>query len=310
MTEGLRLYLDCCVFVFGAAIGSFLNVCIYRLPIGKSIVSPPSACPSCGQFIRWSDNIPLVSYVRLRGRCRHCGATFTARYFFVELLTAVMFLTIWVKFPGWLAPIYWLFTGALIVATFIDLKHYIIPDEITVGGVLVGLLASAVYPALQGEQMFILGAFKSLLGVLIGSALIMWIAVFGEQVFKKEAMGFGDVKLMGMMGAFLGWKATVFILMASSVIGAVAGLLLVMRSQGRRQAVGGMKGLLMFWRRENHSDTAYMGLDDWRLSEETDMHAMGSSIPYGPYLAMAAVLWLFVAERVQTWFAPLLTWNQ
>jgi leader peptidase (prepilin peptidase) / N-methyltransferase len=310
MSPGLRLYIDFCVFLFGACIGSFLNVCIYRLPIGKSIVTPPSACPSCGEHIRWFDNIPLVSYLLLRGRCRNCRATFSVRYFFVELFTAMLFLAIWGKAAGWLAPIYWLFTGGLIVATFIDLTHYIIPDEITIGGVVVGLVASAVCPGLHGEAFFILGAFQSLLGMLVGSALIMWIAVFGEKVFKKEAMGFGDVKLMGMIGAFLGWKAAVFILMVSSVIGAVAGLLMVMRSRGRRQAVGGMKGLLLFWRRETHLEAEYLGLDDWRLSEETDLRAMGSSIPYGPYLAVGAVLWLFVAERVQTWFAPLLSWNE
>src|SRR5438128_10291823 len=109
------------------------------MPIGKSIVSPPSACPSCGKFVRWFDNIPLVSYLALRGRCRHCGAKFTARYVLVELLTELMFLTIWVIFGGWRAPIYWIFVAGLIVATFIDFLHLIIPIEITYGGSADGL---------------------------------------------------------------------------------------------------------------------------------------------------------------------------
>ncbi len=290
MTTGLQLYLDLCVFLFGAAIGSFLNVCIYRMPIGKSIVSPPSSCPSCGKAIRWFDNIPLMSYLKLRGRCRHCGAQFTARYFLVELLTALMFLTIWVMFGGWLAAIYWVFVAGLIVATFTDLEHYIIPDSISVGGVFVGFVLSVAYPALQHETFFMLRGVRSVIGILVGSAIVLWVAILGELVFKKEAMGFGDVKLMGAIGAFLGWQATVFTMVAASVVGSISGLLWILLSHERRAML-----------RTSKEDHKYHSLDSWSIRDEMDTHVMGSSIPYGPFLVLGAVLWIFVGNHVQHW---------
>ncbi len=161
---GLQLYIDFIVFSFGAVIGSFLNVCIHRMPLDQSIVFPPSHCPHCNQRIRWADNIPLFSYLALGRKCRNCGAKITARYFLVELLTAVLFLLMWLKLTQWAnpplhgvyllkAPIYWMVIAGLIVATFIDFEHYIIPNEITFGGILAGLFLSAVYPPLQPNDM-------------------------------------------------------------------------------------------------------------------------------------------------------------
>lgn len=186
MSLGLRLYIDLCVFVFGAAIGSFLNVCIYRMPIGKSIVSPPSACPGCGQFIRWFDNIPLFSYLALRGRCRHCGAQFTPRYFLVELMTAVMFLVLWIRFDGWLAPIYWIFTAGLIVSTFIDFEHFIIPNEITYGGVIAGFVLSVIYPPLMHAESIGQAALRSGLGILVGGLSLYLVVELGKIFFGKR----------------------------------------------------------------------------------------------------------------------------
>ncbi|MCS7049876.1 MAG: prepilin peptidase, partial [Verrucomicrobiae bacterium] len=140
----LDWYLTAIVFAFGAVVGSFLNVCIHRLPRGRSIVSPPSHCPKCKQPIRWSDNIPIVSYVLLSGRCRHCHEPISPRYVIVEALTAVFFVTIWWRETGWMVPIYWLFIAGLIVATFIDFEHYIIPDEITLGGCAAGVVLATV----------------------------------------------------------------------------------------------------------------------------------------------------------------------
>ena len=299
MSTGLRLYLDFVVFVFGAAIGSFLNVCIHRMPRGESIVNPPSHCPHCDARIQWKDNIPLLSYVVLRGKCRHCGERINPRYVLVELLTALLFLGIWLKYPfSWLAPVYWMAVGGLIVGTFIDLEHYIIPDEITIGGVVVGFVASILVPSLHGETFLFLSGFKSLLGILIGSALVLWIAVFGELVFRKEAMGFGDVKLAGAIGAFFGWQGAVFALAVSSVIGSIVGLLWVSLSRERRAVTrpacaGSAK------------EISY-NLDAWNIRDEMDAHAMRSSIPYGPFLALVAVLWIFVGEYVPMWYAPLL----
>ena len=296
MSTGLRLYLDFIVFVFGAAIGSFLNVCIYRMPRRESIVNPPSHCPHCNARIRWADNIPLLSYVVLRGKCRYCGGSIRPRYMLVELLTALLFLGIWLKYPlTWLAPVYWVAVGGLIVGTFIDLEHYIIPDEITIGGVIVGFVASIIVPSLHGETFLFLSAYKSLLGILIGSALVLWIAIFGELIFRKEAMGFGDVKLTAMIGAFLGWQGAVFALAASSMIGSVVGSIWVLMSRERRAMA-----------REASADQTRHNLDAWSIRDEMDTHTMRSAIPYGPFLALAAVLWIFVREYVQVWYAHLL----
>ena len=296
MSSGLRLYLDFVVFVFGAAIGSFLNVCIYRMPRGESIVNPPSHCPHCNARIRWVNNIPLLSYVVLRGKCRHCGGRIRPRYVLVELLTALLFLGVWLKYPmSWLAPVYWVMVGGLIVGTFIDLEHYIIPDEITIGGVVVGFAASILVPSLHGETFLFLSAFKSLLGILIGSALVLWIAIFGELIFRKEAMGFGDVKLTAVIGAFLGWQGAVFTLAVSSVIGSVVGLLWIFLSRERRAVA-----------HETPAEKTYHNLDAWSISDEMDTHMMHSSIPYGPFLALAAVLWIFVGGRALIWFGSLL----
>ena len=186
MSPGLHLYLDFCVFLFGAAIGSFLNVCIYRMPIGRSIVNPPSACPSCAQPIRWFDNIPLISYLALRGKCRHCGATFTARYFLVELLTALMFLMIWIMFKGWLAPIYWVLAAGLIAATFIDFEHFIIPNEITLGGIVVGFVFSLLYPPLVEAHSVGQAAARSALGIVVGGAALFLVVEVGKVFFGKR----------------------------------------------------------------------------------------------------------------------------
>jgi len=296
MSTGLRLYLDFVVFMFGAAIGSFLNVCIYRMPREESIVNPPSHCPHCNARIRWVDNIPLLSYIVLRGKCRHCGGRITPRYMLVELLTALLFLGIWLKYPlSWLAPTYWVAVGGLIVGAFIDIETYIIPDEITIGGVVVGFVASIIVPSLHGETFLFLSGYKSMLGILIGSALVLWIAIFGELIFRKEAMGFGDVKLTAMIGAFFGWQGAVFALAAACVIGSVVGSFWIILSRERRAVA-----------RESSAAGACYNLDAWSIRDEMDTHAMRSSIPFVPFLALAAVLWIFVREYVSMWYAPLL----
>jgi leader peptidase (prepilin peptidase)/N-methyltransferase len=299
MSMGVRLYLDFVVFVLGAGIGSFLNVCIHRMPRDESIVSPPSHCPHCNARIRWMDNIPLLSYMALRGKCRYCRAQISPRYVVVELLTALLFLGVWLKYPlSWLAPIYWVVVGGLIAGTFIDLEHYIIPDEITVGGVVVGFVASIFVPSLHGETFAFLSGFKSLLGILIGSGLVLWVAIFGELIFRKEAMGFGDVKLTAMIGAFFGWQAAVFALAVASVIGSVVGSLWVLLSRERRAIARPACA--------GSAEKANYSLDAWSIRDEMDTHAMRSSIPYGPFLAIAAVLWVFMGEHVRMWYAQLL----
>jgi leader peptidase (prepilin peptidase)/N-methyltransferase len=350
-----------CFFVLGCIVGSFLNVCIYRLPTGMSIVTPRSHCPHCKYSIPWYLNVPLVTWLALRGRCKNCGVPISFRYFVVELLTGVVFLSCWLVFGAkspWLAIVYAIFLSGLIVATFIDFEHFIIPDEITLGGMAVGLVASFALPLLQGANTLTVGIARSFVGALVGVAVVYailrlgkWLfgrqrlkwpkaskIVFGESslhlpdkeipyddlfyrksdtivlhartvelvdrgyenvilrlalragvleihqedreaekldpegiqhleavgteiVLPREAMGLGDVKFMGAIGAFIGWPGVIFSLMLSSMIGAAVGVTLI-----------------ALRRRE------------W-----------SSRMPYGPYIALAAAIWIFGGKKLVPW---------
>jgi leader peptidase (prepilin peptidase) / N-methyltransferase len=346
-------------FVFGCVVGSFLNVCIHRLPLGESIVSPPSHCPHCRYSIPWYLNIPLVTWVFLGGKCRNCGAPIAVRYFLVELLTGLLFFGCWVAFGHQsvgLALICSLFLAGLVVATFIDFEHFIIPDEITIGGMVAGCVASVLVPAIQQQSSLIAALKASLFGMAVGAAIIYIIlrggklvfgreklkltgetrivfgetalhlpdrqvlygdifyresdtvrfhartlelvdrcykdvqvclsrgklqvddevldpekvphmeAIISEIVLPREAMGLGDVKFMAAIGAFLGWHAVVFSLVVSSLIGSLVGVTLVL--VGRR--------------------------------------ALSSRLPYGPYIAMAAALWVFAGPDLVQWYQQVL----
>lgn len=248
----LVLYFTLLAFLGGACIGSFLNVCIYRIPLEQSIVHPRSHCPSCNTLIAWHDNIPLLSFFLLRGRCRHCGTRISARYPLVELLTAVLFLMLWNRYGLDLRTLVYMgLTAALIVATFVDFDHMIIPDRISLGGMPAGLLFSALVPALHGADSARDALIASAVGIVAGSGSLYLVAWLGRLAFKKDAMGLGDVKLLGAIGAFLGWPGVLFTVLLSSLLGSVVGLALIL---------GGGRG--------------------WQ-----------TRIPYGPYLAAAAVIW-------------------
>jgi leader peptidase (prepilin peptidase)/N-methyltransferase len=342
-------------FVFGTIVGSLLNVCIYRMPRGESIIFPPSHCPHCQYRIPGYLNVPLVTWVFLRGKCANCGAPISVRYFLVELLTGLAFLGAWLAYgrssPG-VALVYCLVLAGFIVATFIDFEHFIIPDEITLGGIGVGFLLSALVPALHEAATRAEALRLSLLGILAGAGIVYAILrlgklLFGRQKFTlqpgtrviftetalvlpeqeipyeeifyrktdaieleaemvelidrcyaktavrlspqalqisqdkfnpetiphfeviadslvlpREAMGLGDVKFMGAIGAFLGWQAVLFSLMASAVLGSVVGVTLI--AAHRR--------------------------------------AWSSRIPYGPYIALAATIWIFGGRRLVAWW--------
>ncbi len=350
-----------CFFVFGCMMGSFLNVCIYRMPLGLSVVTPPSHCPNCKYSIPFYLNIPLVTWLMLGGRCKNCGQPIAPRYFLVELLTGVTFLGCWLAFGKisvGLAIVYGFFLSGLIAATFIDFEHYIIPDEITMGGMVVGVILSGIVLKMHEAAKISEGVFFSLFGVIVGAGIVYFVLrlgklLFGRQKIKlspnskiiflettlwlqdkeipyedifyrksdeiilhaktveladrgykdvkvalslsvlrigdeeidpepvkyleietdeitlpREAMGLGDVKFMGAIGAFLGWKGAVFSLLASSVIGAVVGtILLVTRS------------------RES------------------------SKVPYGPYIALAAAIWTFFGDKIGPAVAAYLSWR-
>jgi len=346
-------------FVLGCMVGSFLNVCIHRMPLGESVVSPPSHCPHCNYSIPWYLNIPLITWLYLRGKCRNCQAPISIRYFLVEFLTGLLFLGSWLAFghqSAWLALIYAIFLAGLVVATFIDFEHFIIPDEITIGGMVAGFIFSFLVPALQGEASLSGAMRRSLLGMGTGAGVIYLIVrvgklVFGRQrltlpidtkivftetavqlpdkeipyedlfyrdsdtvtlrartvelvdrcygdvvvrlspaslkigeeklnpeevphleavsteiVLPREAMGLGDVKFMAAIGAFLGWQAVFFSLVVSSFIGSLVGISLVLMKK----------------------------------------RALSSRLPYGPYIAMAAAVWIFAGADLVRWYKHLI----
>ena len=352
-------------FILGAAIGSFLNVCIYRMPLGLSVNEPKrSFCPSCKVQIPWHRNLPLISWLALRGRCANCGARISFRYFGVELLTGLLFLGVWWRV--WIHPRaegdailalpYWILVSLLVVATFIDFEHFIIPDEVTIGGTVAGVMLSFAMPSLHGQAGNLPGALWSLVGAgagfgalwtvvqlgklafgkkrlrfdsaqpftwtrrdqeadfIVGDETMLWSDFFyrgneevlmdcaeieidgdrfektpvrctcdwlhlGERKWElvkvdvirgivrevtlpREAMGFGDVKFIAAIGAFLGWKAVAFTIMSASTVGALVGVASI--ALGRRE--------------------------------------FSAKIPFGPYLTLGALIWMFSGPEIVQWY--------
>lgn len=263
-------------FIFGSCVGSFLNVCIWRLPRNKSIITPRSYCPSCRAPVRGCDNIPLISYFVLKGRCRNCRGKISPRYFVVELLTGTIFALFYFdyllgNFPPGELFLYLLLTSALIAITFIDFEHKIIPDKITYPGIVVGLLASLI---VKHQAPFIfshipeLNSFiDSFLGILAGGGLLWAIAVL-----SKGGMGGGDIKLGAMIGAFLGWQPTLLTLLLAFFVGAVVGVILMFLK------LFTSKSLKAAWKKRK------------------------SFIPFGPYLALAALVVIFKGQAIMDWY--------
>jgi len=282
-------FFPLCAFLVGACVGSFLNVVIYRVPKDESIVTPGSHC-ACGQPIKWHDNIPMLSWLLLRGRARCCGRTFSFRYPFVELLTALLFLTCWLRYPPSVAVCGAIFVSCLVAATFIDLDHFIIPDVFTLGLAVVGVLLSFVVPALHGHHgnLFILDSLHSgvasLHGLLIGSALVLWIALLAEAVLKKEAMGFGDVKFVGAIGAFCGWQGATFSIFGGALVGTVWFAVALVW-----QKISGQKSPVAPPSETPEGEPAALGF--------------GAHVPFGPMLAIAgAIYFLGARDWVSAWF--------
>lgn len=278
--------------LFGAIVGSFLNVCIYRIPAGKSIVHPGSTC-ACGQPIKWYDNIPVLSWFLLRGRARCCGRPYSFRYAFVELLTAALFLACWLLFPPAKAVCGMVFVSVLICATFIDLDHMIIPDVFTIGAGLFGVLLSFFVPALHGqhEGFYVVDSLRSgtaaLQGLLVGSGLVLWIALLAEMALKKEAMGFGDVKFVGMIGAFCGWQGAVFSVFGGAIVGTL------------------WFALALGWQRFSGKTVEISASAETSESEPVAL-GFGVHVPFGPMLAVAGLLYfLYFHQLVAAYFATL-----
>ena len=259
------------LFAFGSIVGSFLNVCIVRIPRKASIVLPASHCPLCKKPIPLYYNIPLVSYIMLGGRCRHCKAPISFRYFFVELMTPLALLMLYARFGlSPVLPITFAFTAALIVITFIDLKHRIIPDVISLPGIPACFLCSFALPWMEPVQA-VLGirlpglagiAMQSLLGILAGGGVLYVFAAGYELLTKKEGMGGGDIKLLAMIGAFLGWKGALVTLMLGAFAGSMIGLILIV-----------VKG-----------------------------KSLKYAVPFGPFLAAGAFCALLCGEKLIGWY--------
>ena len=347
-------------FILGAAVGSFLNVCIYRLPVALSINRPRrSFCPACKTPIPWHQNLPLISWLLLRGRCANCGSKIAFRYFAVELLTALLFLAIWQGFTWQVAIAYWIFVSLLIVGTFIDFEHFIIPDRVTIGGIVAGVVCSVAVPALMETDSRIAAGVRSMLAAALGYVILLIVLEAGKIAFgrkrirfdtptpftwtkreddadfvvgseqslwsdhfarekdrlllqcseakidnhtygnvtlefhydcvnvegaeflldhlheisgvayelliPREAMGRGDLKFLGAIGAFLGWRAVLFTLFAGSLLGSIIGLV-----------------------------TLIVGKRVW-----------SAKLPFGPYLAFGAISWMFFGDLFLRWYTGL-----
>ncbi|HQO15302.1 MAG TPA: prepilin peptidase [Smithellaceae bacterium] len=218
-------------FIFGAAIGSFLNVCIFRLPENNSIIKPSSQCPYCHHPIRFYDNIPIISYFVLQGKCRDCRGRISWRYPLVEIITALLTLILFLKFGLSLNfLVFFIFTAVLIVITFIDLDHQIIPDVLTLPGIPLFFLAAVFLVKVPWKD--------ALIGLLIGGGVLMTIAIVYEFITKREGMGGGDIKLLAMIGGFFGWQSLIFVLLFSSFTGAIIGITaMIIKKQDTKYAV-------------------------------------------------------------------------
>jgi leader peptidase (prepilin peptidase)/N-methyltransferase len=267
----------------GACVGSFLNVCIYRIPKEESVVTPRSHC-GCGKPIVWYDNIPILSWIILRGRARCCGRPFSFRYPAIEFLTAVLFVVCWLQFSPAKAAAGMVLCAIVLCALFIDLDHMIIPDVFTIGGAAAGLFLSIALPALHGQthDLFLISSIRSVqqsvLGLFVGSALVLWIALFAEAILKKEAMGFGDVKFLGALGAFVGWKGAVFGMFGGAMLGCAWFIVatLLQKITGKKATAG--------LRAENPD------------GQPTEL-GLGAHVPFGPMLGVAALIYFFGAHR-------------
>src|SRR6266436_4101689 len=289
------------IFLFGLALGSFLNVCIYRLPRGLSVVHPGSACPRCGARIHAYDNVPVLSWLALRGRCRRCGETISPRYAAVELLTALLFFACYARFGLTLETLKYSVLGFLLVGLiFTDAETKLLPDKLTLPGLALGLLFSLLVPVHDMASQFLPGVLNlpissdisghlfslvdSLLGAALGASFIYGAGAAYLRWRGTEGMGFGDVKLMAMVGAFLGIKLTVFTIFAASLVGALFGLTTVL--------VVWIKRTHRFARRLANLQAARRR--GWQSAQMVYRHYQ---MPFGVFLGSMALLALFVGNQ-------------
>ena len=283
MVNELTIIIGFFSFWLGACIASFLNVVIWRAPRGESIVSPPSHCPKCNAPIKWWQNIPILSWLALRGKCAACKAPISPRYICVEFLGGVLFLAAFLRYnpvdPFFWTPmaalllVLWIWISLMIVGSFIDFDHQLLPDFVTVGGMVLGLVwavVKALFAVVDigwGRGVYFPLAY-SIAGLVFGFGLLWLVRWLGSKAFRREAMGMGDVFLMGAVGALFGPVAVLVTLILSSVVGSVVGVTLVLLSKTR---LGGF-----------------------------------TPIPYGPYICIGCLAWMFFGPQLVDWYLHLL----
>ncbi|MFA4873752.1 MAG: prepilin peptidase [bacterium] len=247
--------------LIGAVLGSFANVCIWRMPRGESVVWPGSHCPSCGHKLAFWENVPILSYIFLFGRCRHCRGRISLQYPIVELLCCALSLLAWWHFQEPLRFFIYLclFIVPLVIVSGIDLGHMIIPDSISIPGIAIGVL---VHVFVEGRASYLGAAIDSAIGIIVGGGSLYLVAIAYEKLKKQEGLGGGDVKLIAMLGAFFGWRASILILLMSSFLGSLVGLALIVAMR---------------------KDMKY-------------------AIPFGPFLAVAGIFYLFAGMPMIRWY--------
>ncbi len=316
-------------FVLGAAVGSFLNVCIYRWPADLSINKPRrSFCPACKQPIPWYHNLPLVSWILLLGRCANCGAKIAFRYFAVELITALLFLAIWQGFPWQMAIAYWIFGSLLIVGTFIDLEHFIIPDRVTIGGIVAGVVCSAIVPALMEADSRIAACVRSLLAAALGYIILLIVLEAGKIAFGRKRIQFDVSTLFTwtkrgedadlVVGAeeslwsdyFAREKDRLLLECEEARIDHHGELVIPREAMGR----GDLKflaaiGAFLGWRAVLFSLFAgsLLGSMVGLITLVVGKRVWSAKLPFGPYLAFGALSWMFFGNLFLHWYAALLS---
>ena len=264
--DGLGFILGCFSFALGACVASFLNVVIWRVPRGESIVSPPSHCPKCNAPIKWYQNIPILSWLALRGKCANCKAPISPRYILVETLGGVLFLAAFLNCGAtYYTPVMWIWISLMIVGSMIDFDHRLLPDFVTVGGMILGVLFSGVNAIVYHSPFLV---FNSLVGLAFGFGLLWLIRWLGSKAFKREAMGMGDVFLMGAVGALFGPAVVLMTLILSSVFGSIVGLSMVALSKTK--------------------------------------FGKFVEIPYGPYICLGCLTCMFFGSELIDWYLGLM----